>query len=157
MIEQRVAALERQIDTQRSSGGTNNAAGGSATGGRGQLVVQFFEKRRRKAWLSRGDEEVCWECWTIKVTVAEPRTESGTPRNLWFTREDITNNDAERAKVRRAMEQTLLTTAMKIVTFANTHKDHIPPITTQGTNPFPYKINLDQKEATSWATRMRIY
>ncbi|EKJ75069.1 hypothetical protein FPSE_04781 [Fusarium pseudograminearum CS3096] len=139
MIEQRVAAFERQIDTQRSSGGTNNASGGSATGGRGQLVVQFFEKRRRKAWLSRGDEEVCWECWTIKVTVAEPRTES------------------ERAKVRRAMEQTLLTTAMKIVTFANTHKDHIPPITTQGTNPFPYKINLDQKEATGWATRMRIY
>lgn len=77
MIEQRVAALERQIDAQRSSGGANNAGSGSGTGGRGQLVVQFFEKRRRKAWLSRGDEEVCWECWTIKVTVAEPRTESG--------------------------------------------------------------------------------
>lgn len=54
------------------------------------------------------------------------------------------------------MEQTLLTTAMKIVTFANTHKDHIPPITTQGTNPFPYKISLDQKEM-GWASRMRIY
>jgi autophagy-related protein 101 len=157
MIEQRVAAFERQIDTQRSSGGTNNASGGSATGGRGQLVVQFFEKRRRKAWLSRGDEEVCWECWTIKVTVAEPRTESGTLQAPWLTHGDITNNQIERAKVRRAMEQTLLTTAMKIVTFANTHKDHIPPITTQGTNPFPYKINLDQKEATGWATRMRIY
>ncbi|KAF7533554.1 hypothetical protein G7Z17_g13495 [Cylindrodendrum hubeiense] len=141
MIEQRAAALESQLDAQRSStSGNTNATSNSGTagGGRGQLVVQFFEKRRRKAWLSRGDEEVCWECWTVKVTVAEPRTES------------------ERAKVRRAMEQTLLTTAMKIVTFANTHKDHIPPITTQGTNPFPYKINLDQKE-TSWATRMRIY
>ncbi|KAH8737724.1 DUF1649 domain protein [Ilyonectria robusta] len=141
MIEQRATALESQLDAQRSSSSGNANAtsnGGAPGGGRGQLVVQFFEKRRRKAWLSRGDEEVCWECWTIKVTVAEPRTES------------------ERAKVRRAMEQTLLTTAMKIVTFANTHKDHIPPITTQGTNPFPYKINLDQKE-TSWATRMRIY
>ncbi|KAH7170519.1 hypothetical protein EDB81DRAFT_775819 [Dactylonectria macrodidyma] len=143
MIEQRAAALESQLDAQRSSTGSSanaNAAANSGTtgGGRGQLVVQFFEKRRRKAWLSRGDEEVCWECWTVKVTVAEPRTES------------------ERAKVRRAMEQTLLTTAMKIVTFANTHKDHIPPITTQGTNPFPYKINLVQEE-TSWATRMRIY
>ncbi|RBQ80426.1 hypothetical protein FVER14953_08253 [Fusarium verticillioides] len=77
MIDQRVAALERQIDVQRSSGGANSASTGSGNGGRGQLVVQFFEKRRRKAWLSRGDEEVCWECWTIKVTVAEPRTESG--------------------------------------------------------------------------------
>lgn len=62
----------------------------------------------------------------------------------------------ERAKVRRAMEQTLLTTVMKIVTFANAHKDHIPPITTQGGNPFPFKINIDQKE-TGWASRMRIY
>jgi hypothetical protein len=99
MIDQRVAALERQIDVQSSSGGANSASTGSGNGGRGQLVVQFFEKRRRKAWLSRGDEEVCWECWTIKVTVAEPRTESGmglllaigkkkkTPKgiaNTWF-------------------------------------------------------------------------
>ncbi|KAF4437783.1 hypothetical protein F53441_12963 [Fusarium austroafricanum] len=158
MIDQRVAALERQIDSQRSSGGANNAGSGSGNGGRGQLVVQFFEKRRRKAWLSRGDEEVCWECWTIKVTVAEPRTESGTEISFDDTRaSNALMLWEERAKVRRAMEQTLTATAMKIVTFVNTHKDHIPPITTQGTNPFPYKINLDQKEATSWATRMRIY
>ncbi|KAK0389459.1 hypothetical protein NLU13_3034 [Sarocladium strictum] len=144
MIQQRAAALGRQLDAERSTsvqqqqqfGGTKGAAGAGG-GGRGQVEVQFFEQRRRKGWLAR-DEEVCWESWTVKVTVAEPRTES------------------ERAKVRRAMEQTLLTTAMKIVTFANTHKDHIPPITTQTANPFPYKINVDQKE-TGWATRMRIY
>ncbi|KAM3550117.1 hypothetical protein ARSEF4850_008508 [Beauveria asiatica] len=161
MIEQRAAALERQLDAERSSShhttaparqqysssGTTAAAAAaaavttssSASGARGQVSVRFFEKRRRKAWLSRGDEEVCWECWTVKVTVAEPRTES------------------ERNKVRRAMEQTLLTTAMKIVTFANTHKDHIPPITTQGGNPFPCKISIEQKESTGWASRMRIY
>ncbi|KAG5975428.1 hypothetical protein E4U55_007692 [Claviceps digitariae] len=136
MIDQRAAALERQLDAERSSGGRD--ATSTNGGGRGQVAIRFFEKRRRKAWLSRGDEEVCWESWTLKVTVAEPRTES------------------ERAKVRRAMEQTLLTTAMKIVTFANAHKDHIPPITTQGGNPFPFKINIDQKE-TGWAARMRIY
>jgi hypothetical protein len=40
--------------------------------------VQFFEKRRRKTWYAmRGDDEVCWESWTVKVTVAEPRTEGG--------------------------------------------------------------------------------
>ncbi|CAG9971831.1 unnamed protein product [Clonostachys byssicola] len=135
MIDQRAAALERQLDAERSSAGTGGAGGG---GSRGQFTVQFFEKRRRKAWLTRGDDEVCWECWTLKVTVAEPKTES------------------ERAKVRRAMEQTLQTTVMKIVTFVNTHKDHIPPITTQGVNPFPYKITVDQKES-SWANRMRMY
>lgn len=73
MIEQRASALERQLDAERSA--ISSAVPGG--GGRGQIAVQFFEKRRRKAWLSRGDEEVCWECWTVKVTVAEPRTESG--------------------------------------------------------------------------------
>ncbi|KOS19113.1 Autophagy-related protein 101 [Escovopsis weberi] len=169
MIQSRANALERQLDAERSSATARSPASYSSSpsttaagnppapsssassssaaaaaldlggsGGRGQISVQFFEKRRRKAWLSRGDEEVCWESWTIKVTVAEPRTES------------------ERAKVRRAMEQTLLTTVMKIVSFVNTHKDHIPPITTQGANPFPYKINVESRE-TGWAARMRIY
>ncbi|KAL7821537.1 DUF1649 domain-containing protein [Trichoderma aethiopicum] len=161
LIEQRAYALERQLDAERlsSSGGHAAGMGGGAaaaksdkmtsgggvagtadggSGGRGQITVQFFERKRRKAWLTRGEEEVCWETWTIKVTVAEPRTEN------------------ERAKVRRAMEQTLFTTAMKIVTFVNTHKDHIPPITTQGGNPFPYKINLESKE-TSWVSRIRMY
>nr|WNZ75538.1 hypothetical protein [Trichoderma harzianum] len=153
LIEQRAYALERQLDAERlsNSGGQAGGApvkgermsgpgmGDGGSGGRGQITVQFFERKRKKAWpFGRADEEVCWETWTIKVTVAEPRTEN------------------ERAKVRRAMEQTLFATAMKIVTFVNTHKDHIPPITTQGGNPFPYKINLESKE-TSWASRIRIY
>lgn len=75
MIEQRASALERRLDAERTSG--NLSAHASGGGGRGQVAVQFFEKRRRKAWLSRGDDEVCWECWTVKVTVAEPRTETG--------------------------------------------------------------------------------
>lgn len=78
MIDQRAAALERSLHASAgrpASSGGNNGGGG---GGRGQLAVQFFEKRRRRAWLSRGDDEVCWEVWTVKVTVAEPRTDSGT-------------------------------------------------------------------------------
>jgi len=74
MIDQRATALARQLSVIDPSE-RNNSSGG---GGRGQITVQFFEKRRRKsAWLSRGDEEVCWERWTVKVVVAEPRTESG--------------------------------------------------------------------------------
>ncbi|KAL6910534.1 DUF1649 domain-containing protein [Trichoderma evansii] len=135
MIEQRVSALDRQLDAERLSNSGAPTKGdrinGAGSGGRGQITVQFFDQKRRKPWPSLGVEEVCWETWTIKVTVAEPRTEN------------------ERAKVRRAMEQTLFTTAMKIVTFVNTHRDHIPPITAQGGNPFPYKINVESKE-TSW-------
>jgi autophagy-related protein 101 len=42
------------------------------------MAVQFFEKKRRKAWFAKGEEEVCWEQWTLDVTLATPRTESGT-------------------------------------------------------------------------------
>ena len=62
----------------------------------------------------------------------------------------------ERAKVRKAMESTLHNTVMKVVTLVNAHKDHIPPITTTESNPFPYQINVNQKD-TGWATRMGIY
>ncbi|KAI1344125.1 DUF1649-domain-containing protein [Xylariaceae sp. FL0016] len=135
MIEKRAAELARELDAERSS----SSASHRGSGGRGTISVQFFEKKRRKAWYMRaayggGDEEVCWECWTVRVTVAEPRTES------------------ERAKVRRAAEQTLFTTAMKIITCVNSHKDHIPPITTSEANPFPYQINVNQKTTTAAAT-----
>lgn len=57
----------------------------------------------------------------------------------------------ERAKVRKAMETTLLTTVMKIITSVNSFKDHIPPITTTETNPFPYTITVNQKDAVGGA------
>jgi hypothetical protein len=62
----------------------------------------------------------------------------------------------ERAKVRKAMETMLLKTAMKIVTTVNLYKDHIPPITTSETNPFPYQININPK-GDGWGARMGIF
>lgn len=69
------------------------------------------------------------------------------------------DNPPERAKVRRATEDTLQRTVLDIVTKVGTHKDHIPPITTLGGNPFPYKIivaaDQQQKEPMpGWAARM---
>jgi autophagy-related protein 101 len=93
MIEQRTTALVRQLDADRNSG-----MGSGGSGGRGQIMVQFFERKRRKAWLVRGDEEVCWESWTVKVTVAEPRTESG---KLHATRLFPTLGTASRLILRR--------------------------------------------------------
>lgn len=57
------------------TGGGGGAGAGS--GGRGQVTVQFMEKTRRKKMWYKGDEEILWETWTVRVTVAEPRTESG--------------------------------------------------------------------------------
>ncbi|KAG7290914.1 hypothetical protein NEMBOFW57_000919 [Staphylotrichum longicolle] len=150
LIDQRVAALVRQLESERhqphnpiSDRGRGLGlgtppppynSGGGGGGGRGQITIQFLEKRRRKTWYAmRGDDEVCWESWTVKVTVADPRTEG------------------ERAKVRRASETTLHNTIMKAVTLANAHKDHIPPITTTESNPFPYQINIGGTSTTGTA------
>jgi hypothetical protein len=66
LIDQRTAALVRAIESTHQQRG------------RGQLVVQFFEKKRRKTYFfGKADEEVCWEAWTLDVTCATPRTETG--------------------------------------------------------------------------------
>jgi autophagy-related protein 101 len=100
LIEQRVMTLEQQLNSARSStraggGGTaipsslglgggasptlsSAAANNNNAGGRGEITIQYFERKRRKGVFMRGDEEVCWERWIVKVTVAEPKTENGT-------------------------------------------------------------------------------
>jgi hypothetical protein len=71
LIDQRTATLVRQLDA--GSGDMRMGGGGVRT----QMAVQFFEKKRRKAWFGKGEEEICWEAWTLDVTLATPRTESG--------------------------------------------------------------------------------
>jgi len=124
---------------------------------RGQIGVQFFEKRRRKAgglgWFTSGgkaEEEICWEVWRLEVTLATPKTETGelgpgVPWRAGLEGDTDPVYRTERTKVTRAMEMTLQKTAMKIVGIVNLHKEHIPPITTSEMNPFPYQINLNPR------------
>ncbi|MCJ1394688.1 hypothetical protein MMC18_007568 [Xylographa bjoerkii] len=135
LIDTRVLQLVRQLSSTTSP---NSSV-------RGQIGVQFFEKRRRKAgglgWFTGGtktEEEICWEVWRLEVTLATPKTET------------------ERTKVTKAMEMTLQKTALKIVAIVNQNKDHIPPITTSETNPFPYQINLNPR-IEGWAKTMGMY
>ncbi|KAF2669502.1 DUF1649 domain protein [Microthyrium microscopicum] len=120
VIDARAIALVRSMQGPRQSAGDPS--------GRAQLVVSFSEKKRKKTYFfGKADEEVCWELWTLDVTCATPRTES------------------EAIKVRRAMEKSLQKTALKIIGIVNRDKDHIPPITTTETNPFPYQILVNPR------------
>jgi len=134
-IDSHTALLISQLTPQ-------SATGSSAGGSRGEIVVRFYDRKRRKmgittGWLGRlggggqTEEEVCWEEWCVQVIVARPRSE------------------ADRIKVRRAMESSLQKTAMKIVAIVNRDKDHIPPITTSDQNPFPYRIFVNPKQQES--------
>lgn len=72
LIDARTTSLIHQLTSANTPNG----------GVRGQIAIQFFEKRRRKTgWLvgmgRGGDEEVCWEEWLLEVTIAKPKTESG--------------------------------------------------------------------------------
>jgi len=123
LIDARTTTLIHQLTSSNTPNG----------GVRGQIAVQFFDKKRRKSsWLTgigrANEEEVIWEEWLVEVTIARPKTEG------------------EREKVRRAMESSLQKTALKIVNIVNRDKDHIPPITTSEANPFPYKIMLNPKQ-----------
>ncbi|KAL1853778.1 hypothetical protein Plec18167_005015 [Paecilomyces lecythidis] len=138
LIDSRVTSLVRQHLS------SSNAYGGGGGGVRGRIAVEFFEKKRKRAGLwfgglaGKGEEEVCWEIWTLDVTIATPKTES------------------ERAKVRKAMENMLQKAAFKILAVVNRDKDHIPPITTSEANPFPYRIVLNPR-TDSWGNRIGLY
>jgi hypothetical protein len=54
------------------------------------------------------------------------------------------------------MEKSLHKTALKIITIVNREKDHIPPITTTDTNPFPYQIVVNPK-SDALGPRMGIF
>jgi hypothetical protein len=80
LIDQRTAALVRAIESTHQQRG------------RGQLVVQFFEKKRKKSYFfGKADEEVCWEQWNLDVTLATPRTEAG-PCSRSSTMATLTNS-----------------------------------------------------------------
>ena len=78
LIEQKTFALVRAIDSTHQPRG------------RAQIAVQFFEKKRRKTYFfGKADEDVCWEQWTLDVTLAQPRTETGMSKTLRCIQEAV--------------------------------------------------------------------
>lgn len=139
LIDHRATALVRQMDPTGQQPQYNSPPSNGGNG-RGQLSLQFFEKRRKKTYFAFGkaDEEVCWEQWNLDVTLAKPKTDS-----------DI-------AKVREAMETSLHKAALKVMSVASEERDHIPPITTTESNPFPFQITIVSKEQ-GWGKGMGLF
>lgn len=84
LIDSRVSSLVRQHLSSTAAGAGSGSGEGS--GVRGRIAVEFYEKKRRRPgagmWFGglagkSSEEEVCWETWTLDVTIATPRTESG--------------------------------------------------------------------------------
>ena len=132
LIDQRTNAFIRQLD----SASAQQSPQYQPKAGRGQLVLQFLEKKRRKGWfVAKADEETVWENWLIDVTLTSARSEPEAVRN------------------RRQMESQLQKAAMEIVTIMDRDRGHIPPITTNETNPFPYQILVNPRN-DGWSQKM---
>ena len=135
LIEQRANAFVRQLD----SASTQPSPQYQPKAGRGQLVLQFLEKKRKKGWfVAKADEETVWENWILEVSLTSARSEPEASRN------------------RKQMEKQLQNAAMKIVQIVNRERNHIPPITTNEANPFPYQILVNPK-GDGWSHKMGIF
>lgn len=73
-----------------------------------------------------------------------------------YSNRTSSNSSTERTKVIKAIGSTLQKTALKIITIVNRDKDHIPPITTSETNPFPYHIDLNPR-GEGWGRNIGIF
>jgi len=130
LIETKATALVRSLDTSSSTYASPQYNPKTNGTGRGTVAVKFLEKKRRKGWfIAKADEETVWETWTIDVTLTSARGELEAARN------------------RSAMESSLQEAAIKVVTIVNQERQHIPPITTSESNPFPYQISVNPKNA----------
>jgi autophagy-related protein 101 len=91
LVEQRVDQFVRQIDADVNDQSQNT---------RGQLVVQFSERerRRKKGWFGAKDEDLVWETWTLNIALASPRTPQGLSLHL---------DDPSRADILAQKQQTL--------------------------------------------------
>ncbi|CAG8500539.1 5282_t:CDS:2 [Acaulospora morrowiae] len=103
---------------------------------KGQIAVMFHEKRTKKAWFSKSEEEICWEQWAVTITTT------------------ICPTDRERLRIRKEMDRQLSSCLFDIIRFVNDKKDHIPPITTSDENPFPYQIVIPTA-SDSWGSMLK--
>ena len=88
------------------------------------LRVDFYEKKVRKNWFSRAEEDVCWETWNVAI-------------NNVVSDEVSRTND----KGLIALTQNLQDALLQIVEIMNQRNDHyIPPIPYNDANPFTYHI-----------------
>ncbi|TPX69629.1 hypothetical protein SpCBS45565_g02265 [Spizellomyces sp. 'palustris'] len=102
---------------------------------KGQIAVMFFERRAKKSWFTKTEEEVCWEQWVITITIRESRTER------------------EHIDARRALQKDLVTALTSISQMTNEQKDHIPPIVNN--DPFPFQIVISSNSDASWTSMFK--
>ncbi|KAK9367645.1 autophagy-related protein [Lipomyces kononenkoae] len=134
LIDEKLTHLTAVLDTSSQNAANQPYSGATQRHRKAQIAVNFFEKKTRKAWFSKSEEEVCWEEWTINILSITPR------------------NETEKVRVAKSAESQLQTIIMKIIDIVNDNRDHIPPIATTEANPFPYQISIPSETEYTWGS-----
>lgn len=116
------------------------------------MSVRFYDKKVTKSkkkigWFGQGrssetDDINPWETWVIKVKllpVPEAKKDSRSDKKECSLMEE--NQNITSASFRSNLK--------KIIDISDTHKDHIPPITSSESSPFPYSIDTNNEDSGS--------
>lgn len=117
----------------------------------GHVKIRFFDKqvtksKKKTGWFGQGknddtEDTKLWETWIINIKCLPLDNQFESPMKVSA----------------HSFEETLL----KIITIADTNKEHIPPITSLDTSPFPYTIDVEQEleaandDDASWGTYIK--
>ncbi|KAI5957980.1 hypothetical protein KGF57_002788 [Candida theae] len=121
---------------------------GKALPANGTITVQFWNKsngkRKSSGWFGReyeSDDLEAWETWRINIESLpiEERPSMNRPKS--------TSLESSRAVTvsMKSFEESLT----KIYDFVDNHKEHVPPITSLESSPFPYTIKIEQDRRRS--------
>lgn len=148
LIDERIDQLiRRKIDSDTNASEPANAER------RGQLIVQFLDKKekikKKSGWFGQGRNDMesmtLWESWIINVKCLP------FDKDKALNKEESEDNDAN-SKQSYNIElsiESFETNLGKIIELVDSHKDHIPPITSLESSPFPYSINIERNIPTS--------
>ncbi|KAI5960571.1 uncharacterized protein KGF55_004464 [Candida pseudojiufengensis] len=113
---------------------------------KGVISIQFSNKssnskRKSSGWFGRdyeSDDSKIWETWTINIECLPIKEGVSTTTTTSATNSSEYSQGVELSM--KSFECNLL----KIYDIVDREKEHIPPITSLETSPFPYSINISE-------------
>lgn len=107
----------------------------------GQVMVQFFDgkakSKRKTSWFGGKEDPEnfkLWESWIVHIKCLPTASDPATGATAGTSSGTISLS-----------VESFETNLNKIIDIADTHKEHIPPITSLDSSPFPYTIEVDHK------------
>ncbi|KAG9289813.1 hypothetical protein G9A89_015393 [Geosiphon pyriformis] len=136
-VNEKVKQFERNLESHASQKGQYIFKKNEEFNTSPKIAVMFHEKRTKKAWFSKSEEEICWEQWAITIKTI------------------VCRREIDQLKMRKDMNKQLNYCLLNIIRFVNEKKDHIPPITEDNKkNPFPYQIVIPATD-DSWGSMLK--